>query len=224
MIVRLPGVYPPQHDTNVLTDVLVAHGVTARTRVLDLCTGTGVLSVVAAKAGAGHVVAVDIARRACLNTRLNAMVAGKGIDVRRGDLTAAVQGELFDLVVSNPPYVPAWADELPTGSIERAWDAGKDGRALLDRIAVSACEVLAPGGVLLLLQSALCGVQKTETMLEECGLEVTVAARSFVPFGPVMRARRQILEERGLIVVGQDTEELVVLRATKTAPPIDTAA
>ncbi|MBT2272209.1 HemK2/MTQ2 family protein methyltransferase [Rhodococcus qingshengii] len=224
MIVRLPGVYRPQHDTNVLTDAVVAHGVTAGTRVLDLCTGTGVLSVAAAKAGAGHVVAVDIARRACVNARLNAVLAGKGIDVRRGDLTAPVRGELFDLVVSNPPYVPARGDELPTSGIERAWDAGKDGRALLDRIALSVCEVLAPGGVLLLLQSAMCGVQKTETMLEECGLEVTVAARSFVPFGPVMRARRQILEERSLIAAGQDSEELVVLRATTTAPPIGRTA
>ncbi len=146
MIVRLPGVYPPQHDTSLLSDVLVAQSLTARSRVLDLCTGTGVLSVAATKAGAGHVVAVDIARRACLNARLNAVVAGKRIEVRRGDLTEAVQGELFDVVVSNPPYVPALGDELPTSGIERAWDAGKDGRALLDRIALSCAEVLAPGG------------------------------------------------------------------------------
>lgn len=224
MIVRLPGVYPPQQDTSLLNDALLAQKLTPRTRVLDLCAGTGALSVAAAKAGAGHVVAVDIARRACLNARLNAVVAGKRIDVRRGDLTAAVQGELFDVVVSNPPYVPAWGDELPTSGIERAWDAGKDGRALLDRIALSCAEVLAPGGTLLLLQSALCGVQKTEAMLEECGLTVTVVARSLVPFGPVMRSRRAVLEQRGLIVAGQATEELVVFRATKSSPSTSTMA
>lgn len=218
MFVRLPGVYRPQHDTSLLTDALLTQSLSARTRILDLCAGTGALSVAAAKAGAGHVVAVDIARGARMNAWLNGILCGKRIDARLGDLTGAVQGELFDLVVSNPPYVPAWDDQLPTSGLARAWDAGKDGRALLDRIASSSPDVLAPGGTLLLLQSTLCGVQKTETILEERGMAVAVVARSFVPFGPVMRARRQILEDRGLIEVGQDTEELVVLRATKDAP------
>ena len=71
----------------------------------------------------------------CANARLNGILNGTSIDSRRGDLTEAVHGELFDLVISNPPYVPALADDLPTAGIERAWDAGKDGRALIDRIA-----------------------------------------------------------------------------------------
>jgi release factor glutamine methyltransferase len=137
MILRLPGVYPPQHDTSLLADALLFERLTARSRVLDLCTGTGALAVAASAAGAGHVVAVDISRRACANARLNGILNGTSIDSRRGDLTEAVHGELFDLVISNPPYVPALADDLPTAGIERAWDAGKDGRALIDRIAAA---------------------------------------------------------------------------------------
>lgn len=129
MILRLPGVYPPQHDTSLLADALLFERLTARSRVLDLCTGTGALAVAASAAGAGHVVGVDISRRACANARLNGILNGTSIDSRRGDLTEAVHGELFDLVISNPPYVPALADDLPTAGIERAWDAGKDGRA-----------------------------------------------------------------------------------------------
>ena len=60
MILRLPGVYPPQHDTSLLADALLFERLTARSRVLDLCTGTGALAVAASAAGAGHVVAVDI--------------------------------------------------------------------------------------------------------------------------------------------------------------------
>ena len=119
MILRLPGVYPPQHDTSLLADALLFERLTARSRVLDLCTGTGALAVAASAAGAGHVVAVDISRRACANARLNGILNGTSIDSRRGDLTEAVHGELFDLVISNPPYVPALADDLPTAGIER---------------------------------------------------------------------------------------------------------
>lgn len=220
MIVRLPGVYPPQHDTSLLTDALSSEPLTSRTRVLDLCTGTGALSIAARKFGAEHVVAVDISRLARFNAWLNGLINNTPVDARRGDLTDAVTGELFDLVISNPPYVPALKDELPTSGIERAWDAGKDGRALLDRIASSAPDVLAPGGTLLLLQSVMCGVEKTEAILEEHGMTVEISARRFVPFGPVMRSRRATLEACGLITAGQETEELVVIRAMKSLPSV----
>ena len=215
MIVRLPGVYPPQHDTSLLSDALLFEPLTADSRVLDLCCGTGALSVAARRAGAGHVVAVDISRRAQVNTWLNAVVNRKRVDARRGDLTDAVGSELFDLIISNPPYVPALDDALPTAGIARAWDAGKDGRSVLDRIAANAPDHVAPGGTLLLLQSALCGVDKTAAILEEFGMLVEVSARASVPFGPVMTGRRMMLESRGLITADQDTEQLVIIRATK---------
>ena len=47
------------------------------------------------------------------------------------------------------------------------------------------------------------------------GLVVTLAARATVPFGPVMRARADLLQARGLIAPGERTEALVVIRAIK---------
>ena len=79
-------------------------------------------------------------------------------------------------------------------------------------------EVLVPGGTLLLLQSVLCGVDKTEAILEEHGMAVEISARKYVPFGPVMRERRTMLEARGLITTGQEIEQLVIIRATKSCP------
>lgn len=213
MIVSLPGVYKPQDDTSLLIEALSSQTVTPSTRVLDLCSGTGALSIAAARAGAGRVLAIDISRRAILNVRLNRIFNKARVEARRGDLTEVVHGEVFDLVVSNPPYVPSEIDDLPTAGVERAWNAGVSGRALLDRIIASAPDMVAPGGSLLLLQSALCDVNKMEVMLEERGMAVEVVARRSIPFGPVLRARRAMLERRGLIDQGQETEELVVLRA-----------
>ena len=69
--------------------------------------------------------------------------------------------------------------------------------------------------MLLLAQSSLSGVEKTLTMLEEQNMLVDVAASAEIPFGPVLDARRGMLERRGLIEAGQTREEIVVIRAVK---------
>jgi release factor glutamine methyltransferase len=150
-----------------------------------------------------------------LSIRLNALTRRLPIRVLRGDLTESIRSERFSLIVSNPPYVPAHDDALPARGVARAWDAGKNGRALLDRICAQSPDVLAPGGVLLLAQSALSGIEKTQTMLEEQNLRVELAATAEIPFGPVLEGRRKMLEERGLIEPGQSREQIVVFRAAK---------
>ncbi|TSD45867.1 methyltransferase [Rhodococcus sp. KBS0724] len=213
MLLRLPGVYPPQEDTWLLAETLAAESLGPRSRVLDICAGTGALSLCAAAAGAGHVTAIDISRRALATTWINARLRRRPVHVVRGNLTTPVRGRRFDVIVSNPPYVPAREDVLPTRGIERAWDAGVDGRMLLDRICATAPALLAPSGVLLIAQSVLSGVEKTQSMLEEQGLSVEIAARAEIPFGRVLSARVALFEARGLIKRGQRTEEIVVIRA-----------
>jgi release factor glutamine methyltransferase len=212
MLLRIPGVYRPQDDTWLLAHALAEHPPTAHTRVLDLCTGTGALAVRAAQLGAGGVTAIDVSRRAVLTARCNARVHRHTIRVLHGNLTAPIRGEHFDLVISNPPYVPAENDRIPDTGIARAWDAGTDGRALLDRICAEAPDILAPGGTLLLAQSALSGVDKTHVMLEEQGLQVDIIARREIPFGPVLTGRRRMLASRGVITADQHDEEIVVIR------------
>jgi release factor glutamine methyltransferase len=213
VLLRLPGVYRPQTDSFLLAQALRAERIGPRTRVLDLCSGTGVLSAQAADAGAENITAVDIGRRALMNTRMNLWLRRTRVRVARGDLTAPVRDEQFDLVVSNPPYVPAASDRVPARGVARCWDAGRNGRSLLDRICVEVPEILSPSGVLLLMQSALADVGKTHVMLEEQGLEVEVVRTEEIPFGPVTIGRRDMLLRRGLIDAGQDHERLVVLRA-----------
>ncbi|WP_344946538.1 HemK2/MTQ2 family protein methyltransferase [Actinomadura miaoliensis] len=217
-MLRPPGVYRPQADTALLTEALRQATVPRGARVLDLCTGTGAVAVAAARETAGAVVAVDLSVRAVLATRVNARLRGARVRVHRGDLLAPVAGELFDVILANPPYVPSGRFPPPRHGRSRCWDAGPDGRALLDRICDQAPRHLAPGGTLLVAQSSVCGVDDTLRALRAAGLKTSVAARRREPFGPVMRSRTADLLARGAIRPGQDDEELVVIRADHTRP------
>lgn len=74
-------------------------------RALDLGTGCGIQALHAAR-HARHVVATDISRRAIGIARLNAELNGvDNIEFRIGSLFEPVAGELFDQIVSNPPFV-----------------------------------------------------------------------------------------------------------------------
>ncbi|WP_309501141.1 methyltransferase [Saccharopolyspora gloriosae] len=115
MSVRLlssPGVYRPQGDTRLLEDVLRQVEVHAGSRVLDVGTGTGALAVAAARAGAGSVTAIDVSSRAVLAARFNARIRGLPVRVRRIASLDVLAARRFDLVVSNPPYVPS-AEAVP---------------------------------------------------------------------------------------------------------------
>jgi release factor glutamine methyltransferase len=183
-------------------------------RVLDLCTGTGAVALAAARQGAASVTAVDLSTRAVLSARANAWRAGLQVDVRQGDLFEPVIGSTFDVVLVNPPYVPASSERLPRHTKGRCWDAGPDGRALVDRICRGVNDVLAPGGLLLLVQSAVTNANRTIAELTSAGLDATVVGRCSVPFGPVMTRRAAWLAEQGFIEPAQRVEELVVVAAS----------
>lgn len=214
-MLRIPGVYRPRRDTSVLCRVLAETGVPADARALDVCTGTGQVAIAAARSGAAQVTAVDISRRAVFTASVNGYVRRLGLRVRRGDLFAPVAGELFDLITANPPYVPRAQGDPRRHGRGRAWDAGPDGRATLDRICVEAPSLLAPGGVLLMVHSGLCGVARTLEALRSAGLRAAVVFRTREPFGPIMRGRAADLRDLGLIAPGQRHEELVVIRAER---------
>lgn len=209
----VPGVYAPQHDTHILMRAIHREGIGRGTDVLDLGTGSGALALCAARLGA-RVTAVDVSRRAVLCARTNAALHGQRVTVRRRDLSAP--GESYDLVISNPPYVPAPDARLPRHGSARAWDGGHDGRAVVDRVCASAALALRPGGVLLMVQSALCGTEATVERLRAAGMSAAVSDRELVPFGPVLRSRLAWLRGQGLVDESQDKEELVVIRAEQS--------
>jgi release factor glutamine methyltransferase len=221
-IVTPPGVFAPISDTRMLADALRAQTLTSHACVLDLCTGSGALAVCAALRGVGDVTAVDVSRRSVLAARLNARLNGVRVRAVRGDLFAAVGHRRFDAIVANPPYVPAEAgvdDDRPARGLRRAWEGGRDGRAVLDRICAGAPDHLRPGGFVLLVQSSVNGLQETVDRLSAGGLEVDVVDRRQGPLGPLLGARAGALEERGLLPRGQRHEELLVIRGRRRCAP-----
>ena len=128
-------------------------------RVVDLCTGSGCIACsIASEYPAAHVVALDIAPEASALAGKNVEVLGLGnrIEVLESDLLGALdpgKKGTFDLIVSNPPYVPTKVcDSLPREVSEwdprLALDGGEDGLDLFRRFLPDALSYLKPGGVL----------------------------------------------------------------------------
>lgn len=124
-------------------------------RVLDLCTGSGCLAILAAHAFPdARVDAVDISSDALAVAARN--VADYGLEERlrlvNADLFAGVQGERYDVIVSNPPYVNAESvaalPEEYRREPEIALGSGHDGLDLTRRILAEAAGHLNPGGLL----------------------------------------------------------------------------
>ena len=216
-IVVPPTVFRPGSYTWLLAGVIEQEALPPHASVLDLCTGSGALAITAALNGA-DVTAVDVSRRAVATARLNALLNGVRLAARRSDLLESIGARSFDAIVTNPPYLPAASAEPPRRGPRRAWDAGRDGRALLDRILVRAPAHLRPGGVLLVVHSSLCNAERTLERLREAGLESSVAARRRGPLGPLLASRTAELEAAGILRPGERTEELLVLRGRRPAP------
>ncbi|MFI8278067.1 methyltransferase [Streptomyces sp. NPDC085929] len=97
-------------------------------------------------AGRGaRVTAVEVSWPAVLTARLNALRRRLPLRVLHGDFAARTVGRRFDLILANPPYVPSPRARLPSRGPERAWDAGHDGRTVIDRICSATPALLSPG-------------------------------------------------------------------------------
>jgi len=212
-LLRPPGVYPPQADTWLLARAIAEAGIPRGAHALDVFTGTGALAIAAHRIGAATVTAVDISRRAAAAAWVNLHLRGVFAEVHCGDFASVFGRRPYDLVVANPPYVPAPHDD-PVGAA-RAWDAGVDGRAVLDRLCELVPSALSPRGTTLIVHSALSDPDRTIDALREQGLKTAVVARATVPFGPVLRSRAAWLSATRRIDPATRTEDLVVIRGDR---------
>lgn len=171
MKLRVPSeVYKPDKDTYLLADNLE---VEKGEKVLELGTGCGLISILAAESGA-YVVATDINPKAleCAEENAEAREIRDKIEFRTGDLFEPVKNEKFDLIIFNPPYLPTSSDESLGTELELAWDGGLDGRKVIDKFLNQVPDHLNTNGRFYFVQSSLSGVQETLENLDRKDLQI----------------------------------------------------
>lgn len=116
-----------------------------KSRVLDLGTGCAVQAL-HALSHSDHIIATDLSERALAFAQFNVLLAGAAdrVELRQGSMLEPVAGELFDLVVSNPPFVISPPTDGPRYTYR---DGGQRGDTLISQLVRDVGAVLAPGGI-----------------------------------------------------------------------------
>jgi release factor glutamine methyltransferase len=193
-----PHVLDPRPETETIVEAALSILSDRREdplRILDLGVGSGaLLCALLTEFGSARGVGVDISADAADVARGNLQACGLSLraEIRVGDWTSGLEGR-FDLIVSNPPYIPT-ADlaRLPREVRDfdpwLALDGGIDGLAAYRRILKESRRILAPGGWLLVelgvgqagVVTAIpnqCGVFDVRTYQDLAGVDRVVAAR-----------------------------------------------
>jgi len=151
-------VYPVREDSRLLARF-------ARPRrgdtVLEVGCGRGLAALVSARHGARRVVATDLNPAALRAVLRRARHEGLPLDVVRTDLAAGLRR--FDLVLSNPPYLPTSRNERDRNRWENlALDGGPDGCRVTARLLATLGAHLAPDGLAYVLVSSLQSAARLE--------------------------------------------------------------
>jgi len=148
------GVFIPRGDTEVLVEAVLVLGENFE-RILDVGTGSGIIAVTLAKFfPKSRVTAVDISQKALETAAKNAQRHGvkDRITFIQGDIFLWQPKEYFELIVSNPPYVPSGdicqLQKEVSFEPREALDGGSEGLRFYYRLAELASECLLPRGFL----------------------------------------------------------------------------
>jgi release factor glutamine methyltransferase len=160
----------PRPETELLVERALALRADEYGQVVDLGTGSGAIALSLASERPGwQVIATDVSEEALAVARLNAHTLNLSSRVRflRGSWFQPLAGHTFDLIVSNPPYVPAddpaMSDPALLHEPRGALTPGPDGLACLRAIIEAAPDYLERDGWLLLEHGA---TQATEVARE----------------------------------------------------------
>ena len=175
------GVLIPRPETEELVAWVIEKAADIeRPRILDVCTGSGCIALaLAARVGEASVVAVDISDEALAIARCNAERLQLGVEFIKDDALAHlpnIADRKFDIVVSNPPYIPISERESMHVNVVNfepdiaLFVADDDPLIFYREIAVTAKHILADNGYLLFeIHQPL--AQQTVDMLSELGYD-----------------------------------------------------
>jgi release factor glutamine methyltransferase len=172
-----PGVLIPRPETeHLVEEVLRLATLHSASHIADIGTGSGAIAVALAhRLPTAQIVATDISSQALAIARDNANrnSVSDRIDFREGDLLAPLAGQSFDILASNPPYVPlrdrvSLSVEVRGYEPESALFAGDDGLAIYRRLIPDARTYLKQDGWLVV--EIGCGQQQAiEQLFEDSG-------------------------------------------------------
>jgi release factor glutamine methyltransferase len=155
-----PAVLIPRPDSEfVVVEFLAAVGSVEGLRGVDVGTGSGCLALACAhERPSSRWVAIDVSPEALAVASANARSLGLAdrVDFRAGNLLDPVVGEgPFDVIVSNPPYIPTGVIATLEPGVRdhephRALDGGEDGLRVVAPLIAQAVTLLKPGGHLIL--------------------------------------------------------------------------
>lgn len=197
-----PHVLIPRPDTEVVVDwALRSFSEHEAFRVLDLGVGSGaILLAVLAERPLAKGLGVDVSEEALAVARDNA--ASLGLEGRaallRGDWTVGLDGEQFELVVSNPPYIASeeietLAPEVKDHEPRLALDGGVDGLDAYRILAPEILRVLKPGG-LFLVEIGWTQSAAVERLFKDAGATEVRTLKDLADRNRVVMGRRKPLE------------------------------
>ncbi|MGD9888570.1 MAG: peptide chain release factor N(5)-glutamine methyltransferase, partial [Halothiobacillaceae bacterium] len=149
-----PAVLIPRAETEVLVEAALERLPAKACRVADLGTGSGAIALALASLRSDvQVVAVDMSPEALAVAQENARRLNLAVDFRLGDWCGGLADDVFDMIVSNPPYIRADDEHLAQGDVRfeprLALTSGADGLDAIRAIIACAPAHLKPGGWLL---------------------------------------------------------------------------
>jgi release factor glutamine methyltransferase len=193
-----PDVLIPRPETeHIVERVLDLASALEAPRIADVGTGSGAIAVALAHQLRGAcVAAIDLSERALAIAQENArrnQVAGQ-IHFVQGDLLEAVIGEVFDVIVSNPPYVPigdraSLSVEVREHEPALALFGGQDGLDIYRRLIPQACGVLAENGFVA-LEIGFGQADAIRGLLQSAGFAQIACAPDLQGIPRVITARR----------------------------------
>jgi release factor glutamine methyltransferase len=150
-----PDTLIPRPDTETLVEAALACPLPEAARVLDVGTGSGAVALALARERPGwHVTASETSSEAMAVAATNARALGLNLAFVEGEGLAPFEGEYWDLIVSNPPYIPEDDPHLAQGDLRYeprgALAAGPDGLDVIRPLITQGADRLNPGGWLLL--------------------------------------------------------------------------
>jgi release factor glutamine methyltransferase len=170
-----PDVLIPRPETEHVIEAALEH---AHGNVLDIGTGSGAIAVTLALENEARIFATDLSLEALRIARENASALGAGVTFVQCDLASSFAANAFDLVVSNPPYVPTLEDlprEVRDHEPAMALFAGPNGLDIYRRLIPEARRLLKPGGYLIMELASPTAPEVAQMLHDNAWQEIRIA-------------------------------------------------